>query len=95
MQGGWSPGVLAQRGRGDRWGLSRERKPGEVRLDDLDAGALVDLLRDATGVDGLEPTIERVSSFPFAAQIAERYRAGRAFLVGDAAHRMTRAAAPA
>jgi putative polyketide hydroxylase len=28
-------------------------------------------------------------SFSFAAQVAERYRAGRAFLVGDAAQRMT------
>jgi putative polyketide hydroxylase len=33
--------------------------------------------------------IERVSSFGFAAQIAERYRKGRCFLIGDAVHRMT------
>ena len=30
-----------------------------------------------------------VSTFSFAAQLAERYRDRRCFLVGDAAHRMT------
>jgi FAD binding domain len=33
--------------------------------------------------------IDGVSTFSFAAQLAERYRSGRVFLVGDAAHRMT------
>jgi putative polyketide hydroxylase len=82
-------GVLAPRGRGDRWGLSRERTPHDARLADLRDDELVALLARATGVDDLRPRVERLSSFAFAAQIAERYQQGRAFLVGDAAHRMT------
>lgn len=82
-------GVLAQRGRGDRWGISRERAAGQPRFADLGEHELVDLIARAAGVGDLRPRIERLSSFPFAAQIAERYRHGRGFLVGDAAHRMT------
>ncbi|HEX6933078.1 MAG TPA: FAD-dependent monooxygenase, partial [Streptosporangiaceae bacterium] len=37
----------------------------------------------------LRPQIEGVSTWTFAAQVAERYTAGRCFLVGDAAHRAT------
>jgi putative polyketide hydroxylase len=81
--------VLAPRGRGDRWGLSRERAAGQLRFNDLGDDELVALITRAAGVGSLPSRIERLSSFPFAAQIAERYRQGRSFLVGDAAHRMT------
>jgi 2-polyprenyl-6-methoxyphenol hydroxylase-like FAD-dependent oxidoreductase len=43
----------------------------------------------AAGDADLDPQIERIGSFTFAAQMAESYRAGNAFLVGDAAHRAT------
>lgn len=82
-------GILAQRGRGDRWGLSRERTPGQPRLTDLRDAELTGLIARAAGVADLPVRIERLSSFPFAAQIADRYRQGRGFLSGDAAHRMT------
>jgi putative polyketide hydroxylase len=82
-------GILAQRGLGDRWGLSRERTPGQPRLTDLSEAELAALIARAAGAADLPVRIERLSSFPFAAQIAGRYRHGRAFLVGDAAHRMT------
>ena len=82
-------GILAQRGRGDRWGISRERTPGQPRFADLGERELTDLIARAAGVADLPVCIERLSSFPFAAQIADRYRNGRGFLVGDAAHRMT------
>jgi len=81
-------GVVAARGRGDRWGLSREWSPNQPRMVDFDDGDLVDLLTTAIGA----PTalvLEARSAFSFAAQIAPRYRVGRMFLVGDAAHRMT------
>ncbi|HTJ76237.1 MAG TPA: FAD-dependent monooxygenase, partial [Acidimicrobiales bacterium] len=81
--------VLNRRGRGDRWGLSRERLPGNERLEDLSAPELTALIARAAGVDDLEPRIERLSRFSFAAQMARTYRCGNAFLVGDAAHRMT------
>ncbi|MGH9182414.1 MAG: FAD-dependent monooxygenase [Acidimicrobiales bacterium] len=81
--------VLARRGRENRWGLSRERPADERGMDNLTEAELITMIRTATGVSDLDVTIERVSSFTFAAQIAERYRMGRGFLIGDAAHRMT------
>lgn len=81
--------VLARRGREDRWGLSRERPTDAPAMDALTEAELTAMIRTATGIDDLPVAIERVSAFTFAAQIAPRYREGRAFLIGDAAHRMT------
>ncbi|MGH9136197.1 MAG: FAD-dependent monooxygenase [Acidimicrobiales bacterium] len=81
--------VLARRGREDRWSLSRERPVDKPGMDELADADVVSLIRTATGVPGLNVTLEARSSFRFAAQIAERYRQGRGFLIGDAAHRMT------
>lgn len=82
-------GVLAPRGANDRWGYAREWRPGQARLVDCPEAQLAELIATAVGVPDLKPRIERVSAFSFAAQIAHRYRDRRAFLVGDAAHRMT------
>jgi 2-polyprenyl-6-methoxyphenol hydroxylase-like FAD-dependent oxidoreductase len=82
-------GVLASRGPNDRWHYGREWKPGQQSLLDCPEKQLAELIATAIGVPGLRPRIARVFSFSFAAEIAERYRDRRAFLVGDAAHRMT------
>lgn len=82
-------GVLAPRGQCDRWGLSRERTSAQATLDSLGAADIIELITRAAGVAHLDVRVERISSFPFAAQIAQRYREGSGFLVGDAAHRMT------
>jgi putative polyketide hydroxylase len=84
-----APGVLVARGRGDRWGYAREWRPGQERLDECSDQRLLELITTATGLPDLKPSIERVSTFRFAAQLAEQFRIGRCFLVGDAAHRMT------
>jgi putative polyketide hydroxylase len=81
--------VLARRGPQDRWGLSRERPAVAPGMDELTDDDLIAMIRLATGVEDLDVAIERVSSFTFAAQIAQRYRNGRSFLIGDASHRMT------
>src|SRR5690242_2079250 len=81
-------GVLVSRGRGDRWGFAREWHPGEARMVDADEDELVDLLTCAIGAR-TSLVMEHRSAFSFAAQIADRYRDARIFLVGDAAHRMT------
>ncbi len=81
--------VLARRGRGHRWSLSRERPSASPGLDELADEDLVRLVRAAAGVDDLVVDIGPVSTFRFAAQIADRYRQGRCALIGDAAHRMT------
>jgi 2-polyprenyl-6-methoxyphenol hydroxylase-like FAD-dependent oxidoreductase len=84
-----APGVLVARGRGERWGYAREWRPGQERLDECSEQRLLELITTATGVPDLKPSIERVSTFQFAAQLAEQFRNGRCFLIGDAAHRMT------
>jgi putative polyketide hydroxylase len=82
-------GVLTPRGRGDRWGFSRETPVGHAGLLDLDHHDIVGLIQRAAGSETLPVRIERVSTFAFAAQLADRFSQGRCFLVGDAAHRMT------
>lgn len=81
--------VLARRGRGNLWGLSRERPLGQPGFEQLSSAELLALIRTGAGVADLEITVERINRFAFAAQIAERYRDRNVFLVGDAAHRMT------
>jgi 2-polyprenyl-6-methoxyphenol hydroxylase-like FAD-dependent oxidoreductase len=49
----------------------------------------VALVRQAAGRPDLPVEILATSTFAFAAQVARRWRDGRVFLVGDAAHRMT------
>jgi 2-polyprenyl-6-methoxyphenol hydroxylase-like FAD-dependent oxidoreductase len=82
-------GVLAPRGPGDRWSLSREIPAGARGLAGLGQGDLIGMIQRAAGANALRPQIERLSTFTFAAQMAERYAQGRCFLVGDAAHRAT------
>jgi putative polyketide hydroxylase len=47
-----------------------------------------DLVRAATGLADLEPRIESVSTWTGEARVADRFREGQVFLVGDAAHVM-------
>jgi 2-polyprenyl-6-methoxyphenol hydroxylase-like FAD-dependent oxidoreductase len=83
-------GVLTpEGGLHDRWRYTREWRPDQPRLIDLPETELTRMIVTAAGEPGLEPHIERVGAFTFAAQIAEQYRERRGFLLGDAAHRMT------
>jgi 2-polyprenyl-6-methoxyphenol hydroxylase-like FAD-dependent oxidoreductase len=82
-------GTFLPAGRGDRWlfgvGYDAERKgPADFTPERLSR-----LIRLGAGVADLAPRIERVGTFTFAAQLAERFRTERVFLVGDAAHRVT------
>jgi hypothetical protein len=82
-------GVFVPVGANDRWLYGREFTVGPQRPAELSQDGITDLLRRASGVKSLQPKIERVGSFSFAAQIASRYREQHVFLVGDAAHRVT------
>jgi 2-polyprenyl-6-methoxyphenol hydroxylase-like FAD-dependent oxidoreductase len=69
-----------------RWLLNLPLQPGES------AGSYTserseELVRAAVGLPGLAVEIRGVSPWRAHAQVAERYRAGRVLLVGDAAHR--------
>jgi 2-polyprenyl-6-methoxyphenol hydroxylase-like FAD-dependent oxidoreductase len=59
-----------------------------IATDDLELADVRGLVRRAAGAR-LEPEIEHVSTTTFAVAIAERFRDGSAFLIGDAAHRLT------
>jgi 2-polyprenyl-6-methoxyphenol hydroxylase-like FAD-dependent oxidoreductase len=52
---------------------------------DFSHDRLVAMIRTATDLPGLEPKIVWTGSWEIAARIAERFRSGRVFLVGDAA----------
>jgi hypothetical protein len=70
--------------------LAREwRGDDSPRLVDTDHGRLSELLAVATGERHVPCRIHRANSFLFSAQLADRFKEGRVFLVGDAAHRMT------
>jgi putative polyketide hydroxylase len=89
IQGSADIEVFVPAGDGDRWLYSRTWSPGTEQWADYRAARLVDLIRAGAGAPDLPVNILRVGSFRFAAQVAERYRDGRVFLAGDAAHRMT------
>ena len=82
-------GVLVPNGAGDRWLYGRGWDPEHERLADYTDARLTGLIRTAAGVADLPVRVVAKGAFSFAAQVAERYRRGRAFLVGDAAQRMT------
>jgi 2-polyprenyl-6-methoxyphenol hydroxylase-like FAD-dependent oxidoreductase len=83
-------GVFVPAGRGDRWVYGVERELGEqqdpVGLTKDQAARRIQL---GSGMAELQPRIERIGTFTFAAQLADRFRHGSAFLVGDAAHQIT------
>jgi putative polyketide hydroxylase len=85
-------GVFVPNGSRDRWLYGRAWEPHRERLEDYTEARLTGLIRTAAGVADLPVRVVAKGAFSFAAQVAERYRAGRAFLVGDAAQRMTPAA---
>jgi putative polyketide hydroxylase len=82
-------GVLVPNGAGDRWLYGRSWDPPRERLEDYTDARLTGLIRTAAGVSDLPVRVVAKGAFSFAAQVAERYRQGRVFLVGDAAQRMT------
>ncbi len=68
------------------------RPPGESAADGGDvptAAEAVHLVRLAVGAGPIPVTVERIGRFSSAAQVADRWRSGDVFLVGDAAHRVT------
>ena len=81
-------GVFVPAGR-DRWIYGVEWQPGQQTLADFPPERLVELIRRGAGVADLPVEILLTGSFSFAAQLAERFREGDTFLIGDAAHRVT------
>jgi putative polyketide hydroxylase len=81
--------ALVPAGRPDRWVYADTWDPAHGGVEDLSRGQLTRWIRDAAGDPSLEPGIEHVGRVELAVDLAERFRAGAVFLVGDAAHRVT------
>jgi putative polyketide hydroxylase len=73
----------------DRWVYARDWDRQRQRLADVTPEQVTRWLRHASGVADLEPAIESVGTVSYGVALADRFRAGSAFLIGDAAHRVT------
>ena len=82
-------GVLIPAGQGNRWQFGVVLREGDDATALGDHDALLHRIRSAAGVPDLQVDIVRVHPFCSGAQLADRFSAGRVFLVGDAAHRVT------
>jgi putative polyketide hydroxylase len=82
-------GAFVPSGRGDRWSYGFRAEPGALPSGALDEAAVAARILAGAGIPDLEPRIEGIGRFQYAASLAERFRVECAFLTGDAAHRVT------
>jgi putative polyketide hydroxylase len=73
--------------RADRWIFASEYDPADASA--LTPEGMTVAIREAAGDPGLEPRFERIETVTYGVTLADRFRDGNAFLVGDAAHRVT------
>lgn len=59
----------------------------ELSTQEWDDANAIEQIRETLGLPDLEPTILKISEWDIEGVLAERFRADRVFLVGDAAHR--------
>ena len=81
--------VFVPAGCPNRWVFATEWDSDPEEIPALDHSEVIRWIREAAGDRALEPRIESVAAVPFGLDLAERFRDGSVFLVGDAAHRVT------
>ena len=81
--------VFVPAGLPDRWVFATEWHSDPAQIAALNHADVTAWIRDAAGDQTLEIQIESVAPVPFGVDLADRFRDGRAFLIGDAAHRVT------
>lgn len=89
ITGAGQPCFFVPAGLPDRWVFGAERDPRLERAEDLARARLADLIRRAAGDPEFEPRIEHIGTVSYGVHLADRFRDGRVFLIGDAAHRVT------
>jgi 2,4-dichlorophenol 6-monooxygenase len=68
-----------------QWTLARAYRVGDPAADDEQT--LISSLNELLGIPDLDITVHSISHWQFEGVVAERFRVGPVFLVGDAAHR--------
>jgi putative polyketide hydroxylase len=84
-----APGLFLPAGPDDRWVYGPSLRTEDAQSADLDPTRLADTIRQGAGVVDLDLHIERIGPFHSPGELADRFRVGRTFLAGDAAHRVT------
>ena len=84
-----APGTFLPAGQGDRWVYGFSWDPRMESVAQVTEDQLIWRIRAAAGVPDLPVHVLDHRRFTFSAAIAERFRSCNAFLVGDAAHRVT------
>lgn len=80
-------GVIAAVNLADRWLYMAPFRPQQgERVEDFDEARCVQLVRSAVGIEDLQVELLAALPWSLAAAVAGRFRAGRVFLAGDAAH---------
>lgn len=80
-------GVMIAYDRAKTWVLMHAYDPGAESADAYDDARCLALVGTAIGAEVNDIAVRNISPWAMSAQIAERYREGRVFLAGDAAHR--------
>jgi len=86
--------LMAHDDQGRRWVFGTGYDPRQESLADFTDERVADMVRAAAGLSGVDVHVQpqipgtdvKVLGFPIGAHVARRYRAGRVFLAGDAAH---------
>jgi putative polyketide hydroxylase len=73
----------------DRWVFATYWNASRGRAEDLAPSDVTEWIRAAAGAQDVDVQIDRIGLVPFGVDLAERFRDGSVFLIGDAAHRVT------
>ena len=82
-------GTFVPCARPDRWVFGFPWNPDSERIENWTPDRVTALIRAAAAAPDLDVQVEGLRPFSYAAQLADRFRDGNTFLVGDAAHRVT------